>query len=78
MTVGENLNEVGVMMGKSIKISIGIDINEQYTRILALEQDYELASLSEALKQNDTKEIERSKARLKGIHDELTYLEVYC
>lgn len=38
---------------------------------LEVELDYELASLSHALKEGDQAEVERSKQRLKGIHQEM-------
>lgn len=38
---------------------------------LLLEQDYELASLAQAMKQQDVNEINRSKKRLAEIHQQL-------
>ena len=43
----------------------------QYRHVLELEQDYELVSLYEFMKQQDTEGIAKSKRRLKEIHDEL-------
>ena len=49
------------------------DVNHamQYRHVLELEQDYELVSLYEFMKQQDTEGIAKSKRRLKEIHDEL-------
>lgn len=58
-------------MKQIIKIIRKVDIERQYRHMLSLEQDYELASLSQALKDNDAAEIVRSKNRLKAIHEEL-------
>ena len=41
---------------------------------LLLEQDYELASLAQAMKQQDVDEINRSKKRLAEIHQNLKLL----
>jgi hypothetical protein len=60
-----------------IKIIRKVDIEREYRQMLELEQDYELASLSQALKDNDNAEIIRSKNRLKEIHDELEDMAKY-
>lgn len=65
-------------MKQIIKIIRKVDIEKQYRHILALEQDYELASLSQAMKKSDSAEITRSKNRLKAIHDELEDMKLYC
>jgi len=60
-----------------IKIIKKVDIEKEYLRALKSEQDYELASLSYALKQKDENEIERSKKRLIEIHFELEGLTTH-
>lgn len=64
-------------MKQIVKIIRKVDIERQYRNILSLEQDYELASLSQALKENDAAEIVRSKNRLKAIHEELEEIANY-
>jgi len=65
------------LMKPFIKIIRKVDIERQYRNMLSLEQDYELASLSQALKDNDAAEIVRSKNRLKVIHEELEEMAYY-
>ncbi|WP_342535710.1 hypothetical protein MHI04_10870 [Lysinibacillus sp. FSL K6-1151] len=61
-------------MRQIVKIIRKVDIERQYRHMLSLEQDYELASLSQALKDNDATEIVRSKNRLKAIElEEMAY-----
>lgn len=60
-----------------VKIIRKVDIEKRYRHILALEQDYELASLSQALRDSDNTEIIRSKNRLKEIHEELEEMANY-
>ncbi|MGE7839582.1 hypothetical protein ACQKNX_02205 [Lysinibacillus sp. NPDC093712] len=64
-------------MKQIIRIIRKVDIERQYRHMLALEQDYELASLSQAMKDNNSAEIIRSKNRLKAIHDELEDMKIY-
>lgn len=59
-----------------IKIIRKVDIERQYIEMLKREQDYELASLSHAMKQNDEPAKEKSKKRLAEIHNELKVLGV--
>lgn len=65
-------------MKQMIKVIRKVDIEKQYEHALRLELDYELASLYSAMQQNDTKEIERCKKRLKEIQDELNGLHAYA
>lgn len=66
-------------MKQIIKIIRKVDIERRYRHMLELEQDYELASLSQALKNKDNAEIIRSKKRLAEIHNELEDMKaVYC
>lgn len=52
-----------------------IDIEKlKRIELLKLEQDYELASLNDAMQAKDQTEIERSKKRLAEIHLELAEL----
>ena len=48
-----------------------VDLAIQYRHVLELEQDYELVSLYDFMKQHDEACIAKSKKRLKEIHDEL-------
>lgn len=64
-------------MKQMIKIIRKVDIEKQYEEVLRLELDYELASLYSAMQNNDTKEMERCKKRLKEIQDELDGLHAY-
>ncbi|WP_336638438.1 hypothetical protein [Lysinibacillus fusiformis] len=54
---------------------VKIDIEKlKRIELLKLEQDYELASLNDAMQAKDRTEIERSKKRLAEIHLELAEL----
>lgn len=53
------------------------DVEKEYVRTLHLELDYELATLYDALQEEDTKQIEKSKERLVEIHRELEALNVF-
>lgn len=50
------------------------DVEKKLILGLKLELDYELASLFDAIQQNNQKEIDKSKARLSEIHSELEAL----
>ncbi|MBB5149291.1 MULTISPECIES: hypothetical protein [Ureibacillus] len=65
-------------MKQMVKIIRKVDIEKQYEHVLRLELDYELASLYSAMQENDTKEMERCKKRLKEIQDELNGLHAYA
>lgn len=62
------------MMKRGAKIIRKVDADNEMRRALLVEQDYELASLSEAMQTKDQAEIERSKKRLAEIHLELAEL----
>ncbi|RUL51910.1 MULTISPECIES: hypothetical protein [Lysinibacillus] len=64
-------------MKQMIKIIRKVDIEKQYEQVLRLELDYELASLYAAMQDKDSKEMEKSKKRLKEIQDELDGLHAY-
>ena len=64
-------------MKQMIKIIRKVDIEKQYEEILMLEMDYELATLYDAMKENNQIEIEKSKKRLTEIQQELNGLHVY-
>lgn len=51
-----------------------IDADNEMRRALLAEQDYELASLNDAMQSDDQTQIERSKKRLAEIHLELAEL----
>ncbi len=65
-------------MKQMIKIIRKMDIEKQYEEILRLEIDYELASLYAAMKEDNMTEMEKSKKRLKEIHEELEGLHAYA
>lgn len=61
-------------MKKIIIIIKDVDSALQYRHVLELEQDYELVSLYDFMKQHDEEGMAKSKKRLKEIHDELKNL----
>lgn len=65
-------------MKQMIKIIRKVDIEKQYELILRLELDYELASLYSAMQDQNVREIEKSKTRLKEIQQELEGLHAYA
>lgn len=54
------------------------DVEKEYVAVLRLELDYELASLYDAMEQDDDKEVARSKKRLAEIHRELEALNGFA
>ena len=54
------------------------DVEKEYVKVLHLELDYELATLYDAVQQNDEKQEVKSKARLKEIHRELETLNGFA
>ncbi|WP_432354838.1 hypothetical protein [Sporosarcina sp. A2] len=50
------------------------DVEKEFLKVLNLELDYELATLHDALEQEDSKQIGKSKKRLSEIHSELEKL----
>ena len=50
------------------------DVEKEFLKVLNLELDYELATLHDALQEEDSKQIEKSKKRLTEIHSELEKL----
>ena len=65
-------------MKQMIKIIRKVDIEKQYELILRLELDYELASLYSAMQDQNMREMEKSKTRLKEIQQELEGLHAYA
>ncbi|MFC3211164.1 hypothetical protein [Planomicrobium okeanokoites] len=61
-------------MKQMIQIIRKADVEKEYIHVLKLELDYELASLFDAMQQEDNREIEKSKKRLQEIHVELEAL----
>ena len=61
-------------MKQMIQIIRKADVEKEYINVLKLELDYELASLFDAMQQNDEQEIVKSKKRLQEIHVELEAL----
>lgn len=53
------------------------DVEREYVRTLQLELDYELATLYDALQDQDTVQVDKSKQRLTEIHNELETLHVF-
>lgn len=60
-----------MMQKPIIKIIRKVDADSEMRRALLAEQDYELASLNDAIQAKDQTQIERSKKRLAEIHLEL-------
>lgn len=54
------------------------DVEKEYVKVLQLELDYELATLFDAMQQNDEKEEQKSKKRLAEIHRELETLNGFA
>ncbi|WP_025785208.1 hypothetical protein [Sporosarcina sp. D27] len=50
------------------------DVEKEFLKVLNLELDYELATLHDALNEEDFKQIAKSKKRLSEIHTELEKL----
>lgn len=61
-------------MKQMIQIIRKADVEKEYIHVLKLELDYELASLFDAMQQDDNREIAKSKKRLQEIHVELEAL----
>lgn len=51
------------------------DVEKEYVQVLQLELDYELATLFDAIQDNDEKQMMKSKTRLKEITSELELLD---
>lgn len=62
------------MKSRIAKIIRKVDADNEMRRTLLAEQDYELASLNDAMQQGNQSEIERCKKRLSEIHLELAEL----
>lgn len=54
------------------------DVEKEYVKVLQLELDYELATLFDAMQQNDEKEERKCKKRLAEIHRELETLNGFA
>lgn len=54
------------------------EFEKEYVSMLNLELDYELATLFDALEQNDEKQKKKSKQRLADIHRELEMLNGFA
>lgn len=61
-------------MKQMIQIIRKADVEKEYIHVLKLELDYELASLFDAMQQEDARQIDESKKRLREIHVELEAL----
>ncbi|WP_203332505.1 hypothetical protein [Planococcus beigongshangi] len=61
-------------MKQMIQIIRKAEVEKEYINVLKLELDYELASLFDAMQQNDEQEMTKSKKRLQEIHVELEAL----
>lgn len=64
-------------MKPKITIIKKVDLEKQYKETLKMEQDYLLASLFEAMQDNNESEKEQFKKRLHEIGDELKGLKAY-
>lgn len=65
-------------MKQMIKIIRKVDIQKQYEQALQLELDYELATLFDAMNDQNELDIKKSKQRLHEIHSELQGLTLYA
>lgn len=54
------------------------EIEKEYVNLLQLELDYELATLYDAMQQDDEKQIDKSKVRLTEIHSELETFNAFA
>ncbi|HEX5564288.1 MULTISPECIES: hypothetical protein [Bacillales] len=54
------------------------EIEKEYVKLLHLELDYELATLYDAVQENDSKQVEKSKTRLTEIHGELETFNAFA
>ncbi len=66
------------MMKQVVHVIRKADVEKEYVKVLHLELDYELATLFEAVQQDDTKQIMKSKKRLQEIHRELETLDGFA
>ncbi len=62
------------MMKQMVQIIRKADVEKEYVNVLKLELDYELASLFDAMQQDNNHEVSKSKQRLQEIHVELEAL----
>ena len=54
------------------------DVEKEYVKVLHLELDYELATLFDAIQQDDEKQVMKSTNRLHEIHRELETLNGFA
>lgn len=66
------------MMKQVVHIIRKADVEKEYVKILYYELDYELATLFDAIQQDDDKEQQKSKKRLAEIHRELETLNGFA
>lgn len=66
------------MMKQVVHIIRKVDVEKEYIKVLNLELDYELATLFDAVKQEDAKEQQKSKKRLSELHRELETLNGFA
>ncbi|MGE7917716.1 hypothetical protein ACQKM9_02065 [Viridibacillus sp. NPDC093762] len=65
-------------MKQVVHIIRKVDYEKQYVKGLQLEMDYELATLFDALQDEDLKQIELSKIRLSELHLELEAFHAFA
>ncbi|ETT85717.1 hypothetical protein MKZ08_17635 [Viridibacillus sp. FSL R5-0477] len=65
-------------MKQVVHIIRKVDYEKQYVKGLQLEMDYELATLFDALQDEDVKQIELSKIRLSELHLELEAFHAFA
>ncbi|MEK5483657.1 MULTISPECIES: hypothetical protein [unclassified Viridibacillus] len=65
-------------MKQVVHIIRKVDYEKQYVKGLQLEMDYELATLFDALRDEDVKQIELSKIRLSELHLELEAFHAFA
>lgn len=54
------------------------EIEKEYVKLLHLELDYELATLHDAVQEEDGKQMKKSKTRLTEIHSELETFNAFA
>lgn len=75
----EKITFKGVLVMKQVvHIIRKAEIEKEYVKLLHLELDYELATLYDAVQENDSKQVEKSKTRLTEIHGELETFNAFA
>lgn len=67
-----------IKMKQVVHVIRKADVEKEYVKVLQLELDYELATLFDAMQDNNEKEEQKSKKRLAEIHRELETLNGFA